>query len=240
MLSVSYDGISSWDADAPATLVWGDSNTSSGRFQEANEPAHVGWRSEHTLREDILQPQHAAQDPVPGPALASTHLIWCDELYRREERQDTEDTITAFANQNGFTVLRFRKAYHYSAWLSHAESGQVPPHILLTDWREFKPCNIFLETEREENFPMLTILFLSGAAKATRAANKAVREAKRQHASRKFLIVHNERELLRELARTCSNEAPVPSEEVLDLRPAFIEPSVPYPRFLERPTSWQF
>merc|ERR1719282_637821 len=60
-----------------------------------------------------------------------------------------------------------KKASKFAAWLSEA---QRPPFVLLTDWREVKPCTEAAALQSPQNRPAFTVVLAEGPRQFERAS----------------------------------------------------------------------
>lgn len=89
-----------------------------------------------------------------GPNL-QWRIIWCFERVHKKEQEARKRALCQAANEAGAVVICLKKACKFGAWLGHRR--RRPPFVLLTDWREAKPCEQALQ-ERQEKANAFVIL----------------------------------------------------------------------------------
>jgi len=98
----------------------------------------------------------AAAGARPGAAAsASWQLIWCHERCHKKECETRKNIFIKDAEEYKASLLCLKKAAKYAAWL---EQAQRPPHALLTDWREVKPCLQASGLHAFHNQPVFTVI----------------------------------------------------------------------------------
>mmetsp|Transcript_80700 Transcript_80700/g.261571 ORF Transcript_80700/g.261571 Transcript_80700/m.261571 type:complete len:308 (-) Transcript_80700:174-1097(-) len=85
----------------------------------------------------------------------SWFLLWCDERCHKQENEPTRRAFAESMRECSGTFLCRRKALKYAAWLSHTHH---PPYVLLTSWREVKPCLEALQEQGGQPRPFLTVV----------------------------------------------------------------------------------
>jgi len=90
-----------------------------------------------------------------GSGVASWQLVWCHERCHKEDCDKTRAAIDDAAGGSQASLLCLKKAAKYAAWLDQARR---PPHALLTDWREVKPCLQAAALHPPCNRPVLTVI----------------------------------------------------------------------------------
>lgn len=68
---------------------------------------------------------------------ASWLMIWCHERCYKPERSELRAHLTDVAMSLNAGILCMKKAVKYETWMKRSNSRT---HVLITDWREAKPC----------------------------------------------------------------------------------------------------
>lgn len=69
-------------------------------------------------------------------------LVWCHERCHKEDMAVAREALSAAVSSSGGRLVVLKKQKQFSAWASR---GQRPPYVLITGWREAKPCLRTLE-----------------------------------------------------------------------------------------------
>lgn len=81
-------------------------------------------------------------------------LVWCHERCHKHECEERRTAIGEAASDVGATLVCLKKAGKFATWLTHAPAQ---PFVLLTDWREVKPC-MQAVAQCPANRPALTVV----------------------------------------------------------------------------------
>lgn len=96
------------------------------------------------------------------------HLVWCYERCHKEETAEKRAMLAQAAREAGAFLVCVKKAPQLAAWL---KKTRCPPFVLLTDWREVKPC---LQAAAEDSgcgVPAFTIIVCQEQHTYERARN---------------------------------------------------------------------
>lgn len=103
----------------------------------------------------------ASADTGSSPALGcGWRLVWCYERCYKSEHEEKLRLLDRAATAAGGALLCFRKANKFVSWCGKAEPL---PYILLTDWREAKPCLALLDGAKVACRPALTVVLCEEA-----------------------------------------------------------------------------
>jgi len=125
---------------------------------------------------DIIKPSMFM--PSFGPAMATTHsppmwpdaavpvhhhmdatcpwrLVWCHERCHKQESEARRRLLSEAAREAGAHLMCHKKASTFAMWLAHTQRA---PFVLLTDWREVKPCMEAVAQQPPHNQPALTVV----------------------------------------------------------------------------------
>lgn len=64
-------------------------------------------------------------------------LVWCHERCLKEENERLRKVLSEAARERGALLICLKKASKFEKWLVQEHR---PPFVLLTDWKEVKPC----------------------------------------------------------------------------------------------------
>mmetsp|Transcript_90641 Transcript_90641/g.255548 ORF Transcript_90641/g.255548 Transcript_90641/m.255548 type:complete len:295 (-) Transcript_90641:55-939(-) len=67
-------------------------------------------------------------------------LIWCHERCHKLDRASVREELWRMASAAGGRLCCMKKGQKYADWAKSSGLAQGTPHVLLTDWREAKPC----------------------------------------------------------------------------------------------------
>jgi len=91
-----------------------------------------------------------------GRVRASWLLIWCHERCYKPERSALRAHLTEVAMSLSAGILCVKKAVKYEAWMKRTNNKF---HVLITDWREAKPCvHAVEESQQEDSWPEMIII----------------------------------------------------------------------------------
>lgn len=99
-------------------------------------------------------------------------LVWCHDRYqqqglvKRARRRAFEDATAAV----GASLLYLRKALEFKDWCC---TFDMSPYILLTDWREAKPCMEIVRGLKAERQPVFMMVICEVSRERTRATRWA-------------------------------------------------------------------
>jgi len=82
-------------------------------------------------------------------------LVWCHERCHKREAEPRRRLLAEAAKMAGASLICLKKAGKFAAWLA---KDQRPPYLLLTDWREVKPCMQAAAREHVSNQPVFTVV----------------------------------------------------------------------------------
>jgi hypothetical protein len=91
--------------------------------------------------------------PEPDPCFWS--LVWCSERCFKAENVHRRAALENLAKSSGASLVSIKKANKFAMWLLTA---RCKPFVLVTDWREVKPCLQVLEPQPMENQPVFTMV----------------------------------------------------------------------------------
>merc|ERR1719221_2572452 len=72
----------------------------------------------------------------------------------KPENDAWRKALSEAARESGALLICLKKASKFEKWLAEE---QRPPYVLLTDWRELKPCIKAAGQQQPENRPMYTV-----------------------------------------------------------------------------------
>lgn len=99
-------------------------------------------------------------------------LVWCHDRYQqltraRTDRRKAFEEATAASDAE---LMYLRKACHFEAW---CRRQSTIPYILLTDWREAKPCMEVVVGLKAEQRPVFMVVICEVSRERTRATRWA-------------------------------------------------------------------
>jgi len=108
--------------------------------------------------------------PTARPLLRAQlrQLVWCDERCHKPSARESRDFLQAEAVSLQAQLVPFKKAEKFRNWLAGVQFPS--PYMLLTNWREFKPCMEALRQESPWKRPVLSVVTCEEAAQFDRAA----------------------------------------------------------------------
>mmetsp|Transcript_1666 Transcript_1666/g.6555 ORF Transcript_1666/g.6555 Transcript_1666/m.6555 type:complete len:309 (+) Transcript_1666:83-1009(+) len=123
----------------------------------------------------------ANNESMPIAAVASTpakhgqeralHLVWCFERCHKEGKQAVRDDMRESMAKLGGAMVCLKKARQFDHWI---ERNPKANYILLTDWREAKPCADALNDRLGKcGAPMMTIVICDIVRQVSRAVQWA-------------------------------------------------------------------
>lgn len=100
----------------------------------------------------IVSSRGKAQRPVSS---ARWRLVWCHERVHKQECAAQRRAMGEAAKSAKASMLAPKKAAKFVTWLTQAKR---PPYVLLTDWREVKPCLEAVAVLPRRPWPALTVV----------------------------------------------------------------------------------
>lgn len=156
------------DALRPATgmpiwLEWGGGGSRKSAPSQSAPDGHVSFRCRPRGRD-------AQAGDGAGKGRPSNHcwwrLVWCHERCLKQECDVRRQAVSMAAREAGALLICMKKASKFAAWLA---SKQRPPLVLLTDWREAKPCLQAASEQPLQNQPAITLVLCDVPAQFERA-----------------------------------------------------------------------
>jgi len=127
-------------------------------------PSGLDTMAEATDSDPPLSPR---QNPTNSTNSTWTwRLVWCHERCHKQENEGLRRILGDAARSAGASLVCLKKASKFAVWL---RSAQRPPYVLLTDWRELKPCINTAKQVHISNQPTFTIVFCKDARHYERA-----------------------------------------------------------------------
>jgi len=101
------------------------------------------------------------------------HLVWCHERCHKRESDALRMAVKEAAREAGGMLVCIKKANKFAMWL--AETQRQRPFVLLTDWREVKPCTEAVTQLRPQGCmgPALTVVLAEESRQFERASTWA-------------------------------------------------------------------
>lgn len=90
-----------------------------------------------------------------APRLPPWRVVWCHERSHKSECDERRTAITEAASKVGASLVCLKKAGKFASWLT---SVSHQPYVLLTDWREVKPCLQTLGQEGNLGRPAIIVV----------------------------------------------------------------------------------
>lgn len=91
----------------------------------------------------------------PAPSPKTWRVVWCHERCHKPDNEERRMQLNEATGTAGASLVCLKKASKYADWL---RKGQRPAYILLTDWREVKPCLGFASQVALSNQPTFTVV----------------------------------------------------------------------------------
>jgi len=104
-------------------------------------------------------------------------VVWCNERCHKHDCRVQRWSFGKSAEAAGASLFCLRKAMHFSMWLSE-HSRSCPDYVLLTDWREVKPCIVALNKRDSTDQPHCIIVLCDTAKQLSKASTWAKCHAK--------------------------------------------------------------
>eukprot|EP00443_Scrippsiella_acuminata_P009481 CAMPEP_0115225236 /NCGR_PEP_ID=MMETSP0270-20121206/29997_1 /TAXON_ID=71861 /ORGANISM="Scrippsiella trochoidea, Strain CCMP3099" /LENGTH=281 /DNA_ID=CAMNT_0002639593 /DNA_START=106 /DNA_END=951 /DNA_ORIENTATION=- len=98
---------------------------------------------------------------------ARWRLVWCYERCFKKESEPLRKAIADVAAAAGGSLLCLRKSHKYVSWNARAQSM---PFVLLTDWREMKPCIWAMSQHNTGTMPLIVIVLAEDTKQQSRVA----------------------------------------------------------------------
>jgi len=95
----------------------------------------------------------------PGPL--RWRVVWCHERCHKRESEDLRRELGEACRAVGASLVCLKKAGKFADWLHGGQrngSRKPTPYVLVSDWREAKPCMDFLARDHPSSRPLLTVL----------------------------------------------------------------------------------
>jgi len=83
-----------------------------------------------------------------------THLVWCNEHIHKPQCDAQRIAVSTAVAQAGARLLCLKKGAQFNTWAAFASR---PPFVLLTNWREAKPC-IAAAQQHPWSYPVFTVV----------------------------------------------------------------------------------
>lgn len=91
----------------------------------------------------------------PAHSRKSWRVVWCHERCHKPDNEGRREELDEVTGTAGASLVCLKKASKYGDWLRR---GQRPAYILLTDWREVKPCLGIASQAALSNQPTFTVV----------------------------------------------------------------------------------
>jgi hypothetical protein len=104
------------------------------------------------------EPELGDSEPDPPRGRAWTgrwRIVWCHERVHKRELEAERKALSEAARNAGASLVCLKKASKFDIWLSRARR---PPYVLVTDWREAKPCLQAASVHPEWQRPCLMVV----------------------------------------------------------------------------------
>jgi len=92
---------------------------------------------------------------LPASSPKMWRVVWCHERCHKPDNEGQRAQLKEVTGTAGASLVCLKKASKYADWL---RKGQRPAYILLTDWREVKPCLGFASKIAVSNQPTFTVV----------------------------------------------------------------------------------
>jgi len=111
-----------------------------------------GTRRQAGKNAALGQPAKSPSHPAPPTTWS---VVWCHERCRKDDHDPQRQSFAVAAQNNGASFVCRKKASTFASWIAE---GKQPPYVLITDWREVKPCLAAIAQHDNTNRPLLTIV----------------------------------------------------------------------------------
>jgi len=163
--------------DVACQVGWADAESESDASADCDDGASPAAASTTAGTGCGESPSSVGDDCSPGsssgrpagqgsPTAPWWRIVWCHERCHKREHEVRRKAIDEATREAGGLMVCRKKASQFDAWLAHA---QRPPYVLLTDWREAKPCLGAVAQRHRNNRPMLTMVLCEGRRQCARA-----------------------------------------------------------------------
>lgn len=90
-------------------------------------------------------------------ACGSWQLVWCHGRCCKEDTEELRDAIADVAQEAGGSLVCRKKAHKFAFWVANGPPGEKnsAPYVLLSDWREIKPCMQVIAQCAARDFPLV-------------------------------------------------------------------------------------
>lgn len=102
--------------------------------------------------------------------IAPWSLAWCHERCHKQESDALRESIQASVRKAGGDLVCLKKAQKFATWVA---SATQQPYVLLSDWREIKPCVQVIAQYATHNFPAMIVVCLDQPKQYKRVAEWA-------------------------------------------------------------------
>jgi len=151
------------------TMLFSEASTTDGTESTTSEVSSPisSAASGHEVYPPLLD-LPAAPMPLPLACPWLQHLVWCNERSYKQDSKESRDFLEKEAEKLGAQLVCLKKADKLKMWLQATSSAS---YLLLTSWREFKPCMQVLSHEGHWKRPVLPVVLCEGPVQFTRAAS---------------------------------------------------------------------
>jgi len=85
-------------------------------------------------------------------------VVWCYESCHKEDNRPQRHALATTLRNHGATLFCCKKAAMFGDWVAQE---RTQTYILLTDWRQLKPCSSFLKQQNSSEHPSLTVVLFA-------------------------------------------------------------------------------
>jgi len=105
----------------------------------------------------LEEADHTEQKKTPGDAQKrrAWTLVWCHAHCHRQNCESQKRSFAKASQNNGVAFVHSKKVWTFTAWIWKQNRSA---YVLLTDWRELKPCMGVFQREDSTNQPSLTVV----------------------------------------------------------------------------------
>jgi len=93
--------------------------------------------------------------PVETPPGIFWRCVWCQERCYKSDSKTTKNSFEIAAKNNGAELVCLKKASVFAQWVARKNQS---PYVVLTNWREVKPCAWALGEQDYSNHPFLIVV----------------------------------------------------------------------------------
>lgn len=111
-----------------------------------------------------------------SPAPTRWRVVWCHERCHKRESEALRKELGDACRLVGASLVCLKKAGKFQDWLRGGQRSGIrkpTPYVLVSDWREAKPCRDFLSQEHSSNRPLFTVLLCDEGRHFERASTWA-------------------------------------------------------------------